>query len=334
MLFLSPSHTIVAAEELTGIHNDFLAAVRCRGPIRASLILFAPYSAMPENLRMKKAVALLHPDITPRALLPFQEICPELCVCSDFASPEDTNATVIFGGDGTVHRYLPELNRRKVPVLVVPCGSGNDFARSVGIRNVQMALDAWEHFCRTGSNVLALDLGMIRCDGEEILFCCVACAGLDSHSNALANRMPAGMRGHGGYLVAALWCLVAGRAQKICVTSPQKQSTGAAWFVAVANASRYGGGLKIAPLANLKDGQLDVCRVAKMNKIKLLCALPLVFSGAHLRLREVEYFKTTAVRVESEPSLKIYADGEPAGRTPAEFSVLPEAIRVIVPVLP
>ena len=283
---------------------------------------------------MKKAVALLHPDITPRALLPFQEICSELCVCSDFASAEDINAAVIFGGDGTVHRYLPELNRSKVPVLVVPCGSGNDFARSVGIRNVQMALNAWEHFCRTGRNVLALDLGMIRCDGEEILFCCVACAGLDSHSNALANRMPAGMRGHGGYLVAALWCLVAGRSQKICVTSPQRQSTGAAWFVAVANASRYGGGLKIAPLANLKDGQLDVCRVAKMNKIKLLCALPLVFSGAHLRLREVEYFKTTAVRVESDPSLKIYADGEPAGRTPAEFSVLPEAIRVIVPVLP
>lgn len=334
MLFLSPSHTIVTAEDLTGIHNDFLAAVRCRGPIRASPILFAPYSAMPENLRMKKAVALLHPDITPRALLPFQEICSELCVCSDFASAEDINAAVIFGGDGTVHRYLPELNRSKVPVLVVPCGSGNDFARSVGIRNVQMALNAWEHFCRTGSNVLALDLGMIRCDGEEILFCCVAGAGLDSHSNALANRMPAGMRGHGGYLVAALWCLVAGRAQKISVTSPQKQSTGAAWFVAVANASRYGGGLKIAPLANLKDGQLDVCRVAKMNKIKLLCALPLVFSGAHLRLREVEYFKTTAVRVESDPSLKIYADGEPAGRTPAEFSVLPEAIRVIVPVLP
>lgn len=71
-----------------------------------------------------------------------------------------------------------------------------------------------------------------------------------------------------------------------------------------------------------------------MNKIKLLCALPSVFSGAHLRLKEVEYFNAANVRVESEPSLEIYADGEPAGRTPAEFSVLPQAIRVIVPVLP
>lgn len=279
-----------------------------------------------------KAAALLHPDIAHRAVLPFQEICPELCVCSDFTSAENVSAVVIFGGDGTVHRQLPELNRRKIPALVVPCGSGNDFAKSVGIGNVKIALDAWKHFCRTGDNVLALDLGMVRCNGEQTLFCCVAGAGLDSQSNALANRMPAWLRGHGGYLVAALWCLVAGQAQEISVTSPQSQSTGAAWFVAVGNASRYGGGMKIAPQAELKDGLLDVCRVAKMNKIKLLCALPSVFSGAHLRLREVEYCKTAAVRVESEPSLEIYADGEPAGRTPAEFTVLPRAMNAIVPV--
>ena len=278
-----------------------------------------------------KAVALLHPDVRERALLPFQKICRELDVCSDFPAAQNVAAAVIFGGDGTVHRHLPELNRSKVPVLVVPCGSGNDFAKSVGIGNVKIALDAWKHFCRTGTNVLALDLGMIRCNGEEILFCCVAGAGLDSHSNALANGMPAWLRGHGGYLVAALCCLVAGQAQEISVTSPQSQSTGAAWFVAVGNASRYGGGLKIAPQADLKDGLLDVCRVAKMNKIKLLCSLPSVFSGAHLRLREVEYFKTAAVRVESEPNLEIYADGEPAGRTPAEFTVLPRAINAIVP---
>jgi diacylglycerol kinase family enzyme len=129
-----------------------------------------------------------------------------------------------------------------------------------------------------------------------------------------------------------VWCLAAGQAQQISVTSPQAQGTGPAWFVAIANASCYGGGLKIAPQADLKDGLLDVCRVAKMNKIKLLCAMPSVFSGAHLRLKEVEYFKTATVKVESEPRLEIYADGEPAGRTPAEFSVLPKALHVIVPV--
>lgn len=277
------------------------------------------------------AVALLHPDITQRAVLPFQEICPELRVASDFTAAEDVNAVVIFGGDGTIHRYLPELHRYKVPMLVVPCGSGNDFAKAVGIGNARIALDAWKQFCGKRKNVLALDLGLIRQSGEEILYCCVAGAGLDAQSNALANRMPAWLRAHGGYLLAAVWCLAAGQAQEISVTSPQAQGTGAAWFVAIANIKRYGSGLKIAPQADLKDGLLDVCRVAKMNKINLLCALPSVFSGAHLRLKEVEYFKTAAVRVESEPRLEIYADGEPAGHTPAEFSVLPNGLHVIVP---
>jgi diacylglycerol kinase (ATP) len=70
--------------------------------------------------------------------------------------------------------------------------------------------------------------------------------------------------------------------------------------VAIANASRYGGGLKTAPSADLKDGLLDACRAAKMNKINVLrLSLPSVFSGSHLRLKEVEYFKTAAVKVES-----------------------------------
>lgn len=67
---------------------------------------------------------------------------------------------VIFGGEGTVHGHLPEVNRRKVPMLVVLCGSGNDFAKAVGIGNVRISLDAWKHSYPSGDN-LALDLGMI-----------------------------------------------------------------------------------------------------------------------------------------------------------------------------
>jgi diacylglycerol kinase (ATP) len=74
--------------------------------------------------------------------------------------------------------------------------------------------------------------------------------------------------------------------------------------MAIASASRYGGGLKTAPAADLKDGLLDACRVAKMNTINVLrLSLPSVFSGSHLRLKEVEYLKTAAV--ESKPSLEI-----------------------------
>ena len=279
-----------------------------------------------------KAVALLHPDTPERAVRPFQEICPELRVIAGLYAAEDVSAALIFGGDGTIHRYLPELHRYKIPGLVVPCGSGKDFAKALGIRNVKIAFAAWKHFCRSGDNIRAVDLGVIRTRDKEILFCCVAGGGLDAKSNALANRMPAWLRARGGYVLAALRSLATGQPQEIRVATPEMHLTGPGWLAAVANAGSYGGGLKIAPQASLDDGMLDVCRVAKMNKIKLLCAFPMLFSGTHVRLKEVEYFKAAAVRLESNPALEIYADGEPVGHTPAEFSILPKAIHVIAPV--
>ena len=89
--------------------------------------------------------------------------------------------------------------------------------------------------------------------------------------------------------------------------------------------------MKIAPEARLDDGLLDVCLVAKMSKLKLLCALPTVFWGGHVNLKEVDYFRSAGVRLESDPALAIYADGEPVCRTPAEFRVIGRALKVIIP---
>jgi diacylglycerol kinase (ATP) len=77
---------------------------------------------------------------------------------------------------------------------------------------------------------------------------------------------------------------------------------------------------------------LDVCVVRQMSKLKLLFALPSVFWGGHTRLKEVSYFRSEKVRLECDPELEIYADGEPVCRTPASVTLLPRALRVIVPV--
>ena len=74
----------------------------------------------------------------------------------------DWDAALIFGGDGTVHRHLPQLHATRIPVLVVPCGSGNDFAKALGIRSVEIALRAWQQFCADGNNVREIDLGVVR----------------------------------------------------------------------------------------------------------------------------------------------------------------------------
>src|SRR5438477_8927687 len=77
------------------------------------------------------------------------------------ASPSDADAILIFGGDGTVHRHLAQLFKLQLPMLVVPCGSGNDFARALNLRSIRDSVFAWRNFRHGAGNVSAIDLGVI-----------------------------------------------------------------------------------------------------------------------------------------------------------------------------
>ena len=278
------------------------------------------------------AAALLHPDVSAKAVEPYRSGSAAIKIQESLEGPEPLDAALIFGGDGTVHRHLPELYKRHIPMLVVPKGSGNDFAKSLGITNRETALHAWKHFCASGGkNVREIDLGVVKSGQKEILFCCVAGAGMDSEAGARANRMPRWLRGSVGYVVAALQALAAFVPADFVVSSKGRTIRDAGFFVAVGNAHRYGSGLKITPRAALDDGLLDVCFVGRMNKLKLLCFVPTVFFGAHLGIKEVEYFQSPALGIESGRPLEVYADGEFACVTPVEIGLIRRALRVIVP---
>ncbi|HVG92363.1 MAG TPA: diacylglycerol kinase family protein, partial [Alphaproteobacteria bacterium] len=224
------------------------------------------------------AIALLHPDVSPNVVDRFKGSGVEIRI-QDNLEASSLSAALIFGGDGTIHRHLPQLHQQKIPTLIVPAGSGNDFAKAMGIRSVEIALRAWQRFCVDGKNIREIDLGIIRPCGvaeskagdSEILFCCVAGVGMDAEANARANRMPQWLKSHGGYVLAALQSLVAFKPVEMSVKTAQREIRRPAFFVAVGNAHRYGGGMKVTPLALPDDGLLDICVVSKLNKLKLLC---------------------------------------------------------------
>ena len=276
----------------------------------------------------------LNPAVSPAAVEPFRGEGVEFH--AGFPPFIKTDAALVFGGDGTIHRFLPQLRSFQVPVLVVPRGSGNDFARTLGIRNEAVALRAWQQFCGGRKNVRRIDLGLIRSGQREIPFCCVAGAGLDADANARANSMPAWLRRWGGYFLAILQSLVAARRVELQIHSEgtaeaARSTVSAALLIAVGNAHRYGGGIKIAPGATLDDGLLDVCVVGEISKIKVFFCLPIIYFGGHTGLKEVQYFRTKTIRIEASPPLDLYADGESACRTPIEISLLPQSLDVIVP---
>ena len=178
-----------------------------------------------------------------------------------------------------------------------------------------------------------------------IFYCCVAGVGFDSEANRRANTMPVWLRRHGGYLLGAAGALFSYKAKqvKVSLAAQRWAPTDDGWvaklderalLVAIGNASSYGGGLRLTAKAELDDGRLDVCFVREVGKLTLLRLFRTVFSGKHLQLKQVEYLQTERVRIEAEKPMPIYADGEYIGDTPVEITVVPRALRAIVPVKP
>ena len=306
-----------------------------------------------------RAAAILGLGTSTRHLVPFQQDSRIEWMMGLPSESESLDAILVFGGDGTVHRHLGALVKLGRPVLVVPVGSGNDFARALGLLRGTASQAAWRKFVMNQQNVREVDLGLItpvvrsadsRPDGpvhpslrassapKPTYFSCAAGVGLDGEIARRANELPRWMRAHGGYAFSLPPALLSFRPFNLKLSvqqgeppefSPRSQQPVVA--AVFANTPFYGGGMRVAPRAQLDDGQLDVCVIRDISKLKLLTVFPSVYFGRHLGIREVDYFPAARIRVDTDHPLDVYADGEHVGRTPVEIAVAPKALRVIIP---
>ncbi len=115
-----------------------------------------------------RVVALLGPYAKEKHLKPFELPGVNLFSGNDLDPTDQPEAVLIFGGDGTVHRHLGGLAHKQMPTLIVPIGSANDFAQSIGIASAKQAQTAWQRFCASGDNVRSIDLGTIQQLDESV----------------------------------------------------------------------------------------------------------------------------------------------------------------------
>src|SRR6266851_3915943 len=237
-----------------------------------------------------RAAAIFGLGTSPADLKPFQASSSTEWLYGLPASSSDADAILIFGGDGTIHRHLPALVRLQIPVLIVPAGSGNDFARALNLRSVRESLHVWRDFESGEIQERAIDLGVIvptASPERTHYFCGVAGCGLDSAAARRANQMPRWLRGHGGYALALLPLLLKLPAVSMRLTQvngeDRTESERLTLLAAFANTQFYGDGMRIAPKADFADGKLDICRITTLNPFKLFCMFPTVYFGRHLR---------------------------------------------------
>ncbi len=285
-----------------------------------------------------RAAVIFGLGTSPAGLKPFQGGSPTEWLQGLPASSNDADAILIFGGDGTIHRHLPALVRLGLPVMIVPAGSGNDFARALKLGSWRNSLRAWRAFVAGKTQPQAVDLGVIvpsASPERRHYFCGVAGCGLDSAAARRANQMPRWLRGHGGYALAVLPLLLKLPAISIRLTETngldQISTERLTLLAAFANTQFYGDGMRIAPQADFTDGKLDVCRISTMNPFELLSMFPTVYFGRHLLSPRIAYSKAERVMIDADPVTEIYADGEFVCETPAEISIASGSLKVICP---
>lgn len=238
---------------------------------------------------------------------------------------------LLFGGDGTLNRWLSLLVAAKVAVLPVPSGSGNDFAHSVGIRDWEHALEIWRHVAAGKTETAAFDLGEIEfADGAKRYFSCCANVGVDADAARRANALPDWLKQRKGYFLGGLAAILRYQPQRLRVESDGRPLLNEnAWLVSASNTPEYGGGLKIAPQASLTDGLLDITYLRAISRLSLMKHFPKILTGKHIGASGLEVFTTSWLRIETGTPQPVFADGEPMGQTPVTIRVVPKAMPVL-----
>ena len=234
---------------------------------------------------------------------------------------------VVVGGDGMVHLGVNLCATTPTRLAVVAAGTGNDFARNLGlpIRNAARAVE----LLSTG-RTRRIDLGRVTHDvAGEKWFGGVLGAGFDAVVNARAQAMR-WPRGQMRYNLAILRELPVFRPIPYAVEVDGHRIETRAMLVTVANTTSFGGGMRVSPDADVADGLLDVMIVHELSVPAFLRVFPKVYSGTHVTHPAVELHRGRQIRLEAE-GIHSQADGESFADLPIDTEVVPGALRVVVP---
>ncbi len=301
-----------------------------------TLIIINPHSAGGRAQRIFKKIEGRLFDAFGELLIAVTQRPQEVAEHLDAAVKADVSRLITIGGDGTNHVVLNALAERsdlKVAFGSIPLGTGHDWSRSLGVPEDPYEAVDWLAHARP----VPCDLGKVEYLNMQTggkpsrrIFLNIASAGVSGEVDHRVNR--ARRRSSLTFLRATIATLMKYRPQRISILCDDKEFySGSCYLVAVANGQYFGRGMWIAPKALINDGMFDVVAVAGMSRLRILLAFKSVYSGTHLEREDVKHTRAASVLVCSEDGpLKLDFDGEEALGQELRFTVMPEAVNVLL----
>jgi diacylglycerol kinase (ATP) len=230
---------------------------------------------------------------------------------------------ICIGGDGTAAEMAEGLLGTDSALGVIPSGTGNDFARSLGMaKNVEKA---FAQLMSAGQK--SIDVG---CMGDKHF---LNSAGIGFDVDVVLNTRFAS-KAFGGmfaYVLGIIGALIKLKRRKLIIKAGDRVIEKEVLLVVVANGKYFGGGMKVCPHASMQDGKLDVIVIDMVKRLTVIRLLPKFISGKHVEFPIVQYFKSDEVEIQGTSDFMQY-DGRVIPYEAGKYGVKRDALKVLCPV--
>lgn len=231
------------------------------------------------------------------------------------ASAIPVTGIIVIGGDGTLHETINGLDGSTIPISFIPGGSGNDFARGVGIKgspeemleraiNIEHTLPYWTGAYLADKQsprqfINSMGFGFDAEVAEQ------ASKGQIKH---ILNRLHLGTLNYIGALLQVLFRFKPFSVELEC--DGKKRLIEDCWMITIANQPYYGGGMKIIPNARVNPNTFDVLVLHSISKWKILALFMTIFTGKHVHFKEVSLLRASTIRVHGKDDIPFHVDGQ------------------------
>jgi len=233
---------------------------------------------------------------------------------------------LVLGGDGTFHELVNGIfdrsDGRKIPIGIIPGGSGNSYARDLGLINPIEAAKVI-----ISGRTRLVDTARIKMNDINLHSMNLIGWGLVTDVGECAERLR--WLGPGRYSISSVIQIFLKKARKASLIIDGKELVSDFTFIVACNSIHIGNGMKMAPNAKLDDGLIDLIVVeANITRRRLLSVLPKLFDGTHIAEPEVKYYQASSFSLLPETNDTLNIDGEMLGTTPISVEMLHNAIEV------
>ena len=237
----------------------------------------------------------------------------------------------IMGGDGSFHEAINGLMKRsdilKVPLSLIPAGSGNSLARDLNILNLQDAVNNI-----VNGNKKNIDIAEVNFNNDKIYSFNIVGWGMVANVGIKAEKYR--WLGTSRYTILSLFEIILKKINTAKITYYDKNNKkheleDKFMFAVLCNTIHTGKGMKIAPKANLNDGLIDLVLIQDASRLKLLKLMPKLFTGEHINDNIVKYIHVSKLELEPKKRSQLNIDGETKGKTPFKLTLLSNQIEII-----